>query len=92
MARSYENIDPAKSIILYKEILNSYPKDLKSNKVNEVTLNHIIAQQFIKLNNLNEALKLCNDILLIKDYSKYELEKVSDRLERVKRLKQELTR
>ncbi len=92
LARAYENIDPAKSIILYKEILNSYPKDLKSNKVNEVTLKHIIAQQYIKLINSNEALKLCNEILLIKDYSKYELEKISYRLERVKRLKQDLTR
>ena len=92
LARAYENIDPAKSIKLYKEILNSYPKNLKSNRVNEVTLKHIIAQQFVRLKKTDEALNICNEILLIKDYTKYELEKVSDRLERVKNLKQELTR
>jgi hypothetical protein len=90
LARAYENIDPAKSILLYKEILNSYPTNLRSNKINEVTLKHIIAQQLIKINKINEASKICDEILLIKGYSKYELEKISSRLERVKNLRQEL--
>ncbi len=91
LARTYENIELQKSITLYTEILNSYPKELKSNKINEVTLKHIIAQQYVKINNTAEALKICNEILTINNYSKFELEKISDRLERVKKLKQELT-
>lgn len=90
LARAYENIDPAKSVLLYKEILNSYPTNLKSNKINEVTLKHIIAQQLIKINKNNEASKICDEILSIKGYSKYELDKISSRLERVKNLRQEL--
>lgn len=90
LARSYENIDPAKSIFLYKEILNSYPANLKSNKINEVTLKHIIAQQFVKINKNEEALFFCNEILAINGYTKYEFDKISARLERVRSLKQEL--
>lgn len=90
LARSYESIDPQKSIELYKEILLSYPKDLKSNKINEVTLMHLIAQQLVKINKNDEAVKLCTEILAIKEYSDYELEKINNRLERVKQLRQEL--
>ena len=70
--------------------MNSYPKNLKTNKINEVTLKHLIAQQLVKINKFDEALKLCNEILSIKDYQDYELEKVNGRLERVRLLKQEL--
>jgi len=90
LARSYENIDPAKSIELYREILNSYPNNLKSNKINEVTLNHIIAQQLVKINKNEEALKICNKILAINSFSQYELGKISNRLDRVRKLQEEL--
>jgi len=90
LARSYEYIDPAKSVSLYKEILNSYPKSLKSNKINEVTLKHIVAQQLVKMNKKEEALSTCNEILSINGYSKYELDKIGDRLDRVMDLKQDL--
>jgi hypothetical protein len=55
-----------------------------------VTLKHLIAQQLEKINKRDEALRLCNEILSIKDYSDYELEKINKRLERVKELRQEL--
>jgi predicted Zn-dependent protease len=90
LARSYENIDPSKSILLYKEILNSYPKNLKSNKINEITLKHIIAQQLVKINKTEEALSICNEILSTNGFSKYELDKVNKRLERVRTLKEQL--
>lgn len=90
LARSYENIDPVKSISLYQEILNSYPSSLKSNKINEVTLKHIIAQQLVKINKIEEAIKICDEILSINSYSKYELDKLNNRLERVDSLKKEL--
>jgi hypothetical protein len=92
LARAFEEIDPERSIILYKEILNSYPKNLKSNKINEVTLKHIIAQQLVKINKRNDALKICNEILSINNFTKFETDKIADRFERVKSLKQELTR
>ena len=81
---------PQKSIFLYNEILNSYPSSLKSNKINEVTLKHIIAQQLVKVNKKADALKICDEILTIDGYSKYELDKLNKRLERVSSLKQEL--
>lgn len=90
LARAYENIDPPKSVVLYKEILKSYPTNLKSNKINEVTIKHIIAQQLAKINKIAEASIICDEILSIKGYSKYELDKISSRLKRVKSLREEL--
>jgi tetratricopeptide (TPR) repeat protein len=90
LARAYENINPEKSITLYTEILNSYPKDLKSNKVNEVTLKHIIAQLLVKLGRKGEALNLCNEILAINDYTQFESDKLGKRLDRVRELTNEL--
>lgn len=90
LARSFENKDVKKSIILYKEVLESYPKNLKSNKINEITLKHIIAQLELKNNNRTEALRICNEILNIKNFTNHEAEKLEARLERVKQLKLEL--
>lgn len=90
LARSYESIDPKKSILLYNEILRSYPSSIKSNKINEVTLKHIIAQQLVKINKKEEAIKICDEILSVSGYSKYELDKLNDRLERVRSLKLDL--
>ena len=92
LARAYEDIKPQRSIQLYNEILSSYPKELKSNKINEVTLQHLIAQQLMKLGKKNEALAICNEILSINGYNSYEIDKLNDRLERVRTLKNELTK
>jgi len=91
LARAYENIDPKKSAMIYQEILNSYPKEIKTNKVNEVTLKHLIAQQLLKIGKREEAIVLCDEILLVKDYNSYEIERLGDRIERVKELKTELS-
>jgi hypothetical protein len=90
LARAYENVDPAKSAALYNEILNSYPIELKSNKINEVVLKHLIAQQFVKIGKIEEAINLCNQILSIKGYNSFELDKLSGRLERVSDLQNTL--
>jgi tetratricopeptide (TPR) repeat protein len=92
LARSFENVDIKKSISLYKELLESYPNNLISNRVNEVTLKHIIAQLFNKLNNKIEAIKLCDEILSISGYTEYELEKLQNRLQRVRVLKLDITK
>lgn len=91
LARSYENVDPVKSIKIYKDILDSYPKFLNSNRINEVTLKHIIAQQFLRINKSQDALEICNEILSIADYTEYEFNKLSTRLDRVRALKDKLT-
>lgn len=90
LARAYENVNPEKSIYLYNEVLNSYPEELKSNRINEVTLKHLMAQQYAKIGKQKEALNLCAQILGIKDYNSYELNKLSKRLERVRELKSSL--
>ena len=90
MARAYEEIDPRKAIGLYREILESYPERINSNYINEVTLKHLIAQQHLKLGEGKTALRICEEILSIKNLSEYSLEVLESRLERIKVLSDEL--
>ncbi|AFH49087.1 Hypothetical protein IALB_1377 [Ignavibacterium album JCM 16511] len=90
LARAYEDIDTQRAIKEYYKVLNSYPDSLKSNKVNEVTLKHIIAQQYFKIGKKSEAKKLCEDILNIRNYTEFEKEKLGKRLKRVQNLYSEL--
>ena len=92
LARAYESIDTDKSVKLYKDILESYPNTLKSNKINEVTLKHIIAQQLVKIKKQDEALQICKEILAINGYSEFERESLGSRLERVRELKESLSK
>ena len=91
LARAYEEIDPAKSIKLYYEILNSFSDKNRRNYVNEITLKHLIAQQYLKLGEKEKSLKLCNEILSIKNLNEFEHSKLDERLQRVKDLQKTLT-
>lgn len=91
LARALEDVNPEKSISVYYSILNSYPSTLKSNKINNITLKHLIAQQLVKLNRIKEALEICNEILNVNRYTDFEYEKLKERLERVKDMKKSLT-
>lgn len=92
MARAYEEINPSKSIELYKEILYSYPYLKNGNYENEITLKHIIAQQFAKLGDNKNAIVYCDEILSIKNIPIKILEEMNERLERVKELKRDLSK
>jgi tetratricopeptide (TPR) repeat protein len=89
-ARACEEINPLKAIELYLEILDSYPDFKKENYINEITLKHLIAQQFAKLGNKGEALKYCNEILATKNIPQKASKELSGRLERVRLLRNEL--
>lgn len=91
LARAYEEKNPQKAIELYTDILNSYPNSLKENYKNEITLKHLIAQQYVKLGDNEKALKYCNEILSIKNIPQKTLDDLSDRLERVKSFKKDLS-
>ncbi len=91
LARAYEDIDTQKAINEYFKVLNSFPDTLKSNNINEVTLKHIIAQQYYKIGKKSEAKKLCEEILKIRNYSDYEKDKLENRLKRVQTLYKELS-
>ena len=92
LARAYEESDAFKAIDLYKEILNSYPASLKENYINIVTLKHIIAQQYAKKGDRKNSIKYCNEILSIKNLPPSAESKLSERLERVQSLKNELSK
>lgn len=90
LARAYEDIDLRRSIDEYYKILNSFSKNEKPNRYNEILLKHLIAQQHNKLGEREESLRLCNEILNIKNLTNYEKQKLEERLERVKNLQKDL--
>lgn len=85
-ARACEEVDLRKSIEIYFDILESYNQTGIKTRINEITLKHIIAQQYVKLGENQKALKLCKEILDLNDLTKFEREKLGDRLKRVRSL------
>jgi hypothetical protein len=91
LGRAYEDVDRRKSILIYNEILQSYPPEGKSNHLNEIILKHKIAQQYDKLGDKTKALNLCNEILGIKNLSDFVKEELGDRLKRVEDMRKDLS-
>ena len=92
LARACEEKNPLRAIQLYLDILNSYPDSLKKNYKNEITLKHLIAQQYAKLGDKEKAIKYCDEILSMTNIPKKTLDQLNERFERVKSLKSELSR
>jgi hypothetical protein len=90
LARAFEGLNLNKSISLYSEILKSYQGIKGINHCNEITLKHILAQLYYRNGEKDKALTECNEILAINNLSDYEKDKLDGRLDRVKKLKQEL--
>jgi tetratricopeptide (TPR) repeat protein len=92
LGRAYEDVDRAKAILIYNEILNSYTDQKNMNHYNEIILKHLMAQQYEKIGDKGKALKICNEILGIKNIAEYVKNKLGDRLDRVKELQLSLTK
>ena len=90
LARAYEDIDKFKSIKIYTQILGSYKNENKLNEYNEILIKHIMAQQFSKIGENKKALILCDEILSLKNIPDYIMKKLGNRLERVKKLREQL--
>ncbi|MDR3667910.1 MAG: hypothetical protein P4L35_13790, partial [Ignavibacteriaceae bacterium] len=76
----------------YYEILNSYTNLNSMNHYNEIILKHLIAQQYEKMGDKQKALKLCDEILGIRNLSDFVKNKLGDRLDRVKELRLKVLR
>ena len=92
LARAYEEKNSLRAIELYLDILQSYPDSLKENYKNEITLKHLIAQQYAKLGDKEKAIQYCDEILSMKNIPKKSMNELGGRLERVKSLKMELSK
>lgn len=90
LARTLEEVDLNESIKIYSDILESYYLTGIRTRINEITLKHIMAQQYVKLGENHKALKICKEIIDLNDLTKYEKEKLGDRLKRIQSLIKEL--
>ncbi|SRR3989339_3409 len=90
LARAYEDVNPKIAIQVYKELITSYQKIPDQNHYHEIALKHIIAQQYAKIGEKRDALRLCDEILSFQNLTEYVREKLADRFKRVKKLQKEL--
>lgn len=92
LARSYEEVDIKKAINIYSDLLKSYTNTGVRTRINEITLKHKMAQQYVKLGEKQKALELCSEILNYTDLTGFEKNKLEDRLKKVRTLYRELSR
>lgn len=92
LARAYESIDMNKSILVYKQILDEYESMKSLNGYQKIVLLHLIAQLEYRLGNKKAALALCNVILNMKNLSEFVLHKLDNRFNRVKNLRDSLSK
>jgi tetratricopeptide (TPR) repeat protein len=90
LARAYEGINREKSISIYYDILGSYRKLDLPNQSREITLLHIIAQQYEKIGNKAKALEICRNILN-SNLSSETKEKLGKRFSRIQEMERSLS-
>lgn len=90
LGSAYARINIKKAISIYYELLKSYTEIKGNNHYYEIVIKYIIAKQYVKIGDVKSALKLCNDILSIKDLDNYVAKKTKERLEKVRTLQREL--
>jgi tetratricopeptide (TPR) repeat protein len=90
LARVYTELDKLKAIKIYNEVLDSIIDLEPNNHITEIELKHKIAMQYYDLGNYEKSMSFCRNILQIKLTDKYAKEQLAERLERVKKLYNEL--
>lgn len=90
LARAYEDVNLRRAVQIYYDLLNSYEGIPGQNHFQEITIKHIIAQQYLKMGEKREALRLCEEILTDNRLTEAVREKLSDRLKKVRKMKKEL--
>lgn len=89
LARAYEDIDYAKANEVYLKIIHSYEMEQITSKVRYVELYHKVAQNYQRMDDCENALKMCNKILEMRPFTEFELEHINERIFRVLELKKE---
>lgn len=90
LARAYEDIDKSKAVSVYSEILALLETLPDRNQFNDIVLKHKMAMLLNKLNQNKKSLQLCDEILDFQFNSAEIKERLTDRIERVKKLKEQL--
>lgn len=88
LARAYQDIDKRKAISVFMELLSSIETLPTNNQFNKIVLLHKIAMLYYEIDENEKSLSLCNEILDFNLYSAKIREKLNDRIERTKQLKE----
>ncbi len=94
LLQAYANVermfDLKHALELYNQDLNLTNHMPFYNRIYKIVLLHKIAMIKFSLEEYSQALEICNNILDIKNWSKWEMENLSDRLDKIRELKETL--
>lgn len=90
LARAYKAIDKTKTIDIYYDLLQSVETLKNGNLFNIIVLKHKIAMLYDEIGKYSESLILCNEILAFDIKSDKIRQRLADRINRVKELKESL--
>lgn len=90
LARAYQDVNKAKAITTYYELLKSIESIPNQNQYNEIVLRHKIAMLYYEIGEYDKSLKLCNEILDFNIKSDKIKERLKVRINRTIELKENL--
>lgn len=92
LGRAYQEINKRKAIEVFEKLLSSVLELKNNNHYNEIILKHKLALLNHEVGDNKTALRLCDEILSLKSLSDYVTDRLDDRLDKVKKLREELLR
>ena len=88
LARAYQDIDKRKSIEIFNKILTSLETLSGDHQFNKIVLKHKIAMLYTEIEDYENALILCNEILDFNLKSDEIRKKLNDRIKRTEELRE----
>lgn len=90
LGQAYQRINKPKAIEVFTLLLKSFTDQKNNNHYNEIILKNRLAVLYHETGDDSKALRLCNEILSTTQLSEYVKDRLDDRMDRVKKFKEEL--
>lgn len=90
LGQALQRINKPKSIEVYTALLKSFTDQRYNNHYNEIILKHRLAILFHETGDDKKAVRLCNEILATTQLSEWVKDKLDDRMDKVRKFKEEL--
>lgn len=90
LGQAYQRINKPRAIEVFTLLLKSFTDQANNNHYNEIILKNRLAVLYHETGDDKKALIMCNEILSASQLSEYVKDKLDDRMDRVRKFKEEL--
>ncbi|HEX2867622.1 MAG TPA: tetratricopeptide repeat protein [Ignavibacteriales bacterium] len=90
LGQALQRTNKARAIEVFTGLLKSFTDQKNNNHYNEIILKNRLAVLYHETGNDKKALQMCNEILSTTQLSEYVKDRLDDRMDRVKKFKEEL--